>query len=231
MRRGGLFVAWANEGASLHTTPTRTGQDMITLHALQYSRATRVLWLLADLGEPCIRIDYGRTESFRAPEALKQVHPLGKSPIIEDEGQMLAESATILRYLAAKYGDDSHVPPHGTAAYWQHEALFDYVESSLAGVALPVILPAFRGKPIPDEARATLDKNLDYLSEAIGEGSLLFGDRATLADIQLSYIVALLSRLGLLSDHPAIEAYWEALQQQPGYIAATEATGPMAPPA
>lgn len=51
MRRGGLFVAWASEGASLHTMPTRTGQDMITLHALQYSRATRVLWLLADLGE------------------------------------------------------------------------------------------------------------------------------------------------------------------------------------
>ena len=203
---------------------------MVTLHALKYSRASRVLWLLADLGQPCRRIDYDRTESFRAPDALSQVHPLGKSPVIEDDGAQIAESATILRYLVDKYGDDSHTPPKGTPAYWQHEAMLDYVESSFAGAALPVILPAFRGKPVPDEARAALDRNLDYIAEVIGDGPLLFGDRAMLADIQLSYLVALLARLDLLTGHPAIVAYWDALQRQPGYIAATAEAGPMAPP-
>ncbi|MHA3979368.1 glutathione S-transferase family protein [Halovulum sp. GXIMD14794] len=203
---------------------------MITLHALKYSRANRVLWLLADLGQHCNRIDYDRTDSFRAPEELKQVHPLGKSPVIEDEGEVIAESATILRYLAAKYADDSHTPIHGSRAYWQHEALLDYVEASLAEVALQAILPAFRGKPVPQDARDALNRHLDYITRAIGDGPMLFGERAMLADIQLSYIVALLARLDLLTDHPAITAYWHALQQQPGYIAATEAAGPMAPP-
>ncbi|KUF12314.1 glutathione S-transferase family protein [Pseudoponticoccus marisrubri] len=204
---------------------------MITLHALNYSRATRVLWLLADLGKPCDRIDYERTKAFRAPEALSRVHPLGKSPVIEDDGMMLAESATILRYLVAKYGDHSHTPPPGTPAYWRHEALFDYVEASLAEVALQAILPAFQGQPVPEPAKTALDTHLDYLTQAIGDGPLLFGKRAMLADIQLSYIVALLARMDLLGDHPTVAAYWEALQEQPGYISATQAAGPMAPPA
>ena len=202
---------------------------MITLHALKYSRASRVLWLLADLGQQCRRVDYDRTESFRAPEALKQVHPLGKSPVIEDSGEMIAESATILRYVAAKYGDSSHTPPQGTPDYWRHEALLDYVEASFAEAALPAILAAFEGNPVPKEARATLDQHLDYLTEILGDGPMMFGVQPMLADIQLSYLIALLAEFDLLSQHPNLKAYWAALTQQPGYVAALEAVGPMAP--
>ncbi|MEQ6202262.1 glutathione S-transferase [Sulfitobacter sp. HNIBRBA2951] len=204
---------------------------MIKLHALKYSRATRVLWLLADLGQPCDRVDYDRTDDFGAPEPLKRVHPLGKSPVIEDEGRMIAESATILRYIVEKYGDSTHCPPKGTSAYWQHDGVLDYVEASFAEVALQAIMPAFGGEPVPEEARTALGVHLDYLTQLIGEGSMLFGDRAMLADIQLSYIIALLARFDLLGDHPTIATYWDTLQQQPGYRAAMQAVGPMAPPA
>lgn len=203
---------------------------MITLHALKYSRAIRILWLLADLGQPCNRIDYDRTDAFRAPEELSKVHPLGKSPVIDDEGEMIAESATILRYLAAKFDDDTHTPPRGLADFWRHEALFDYVEASFAEVALRVILRVFRGRPVPGDAKAALDNHLAYVTQAIGDGPLLCGDKAMLADIQMSYIIALLARFGLLTDHPKVTAYWDALQEQPGYIAAVRAAGPMAPP-
>lgn len=203
---------------------------MITLHALQYSRATRVLWLLSDLDQPCNRIDYDRTEAFQAPDDLSSVHPLGKSPVIEDDGEMIAESATILRYLAKTYGDDSHTPPEGSPEYWRHEALFDYVEASFAGVAMRAILPAFRGEPVPEDAKAALNTHLDYVSRFVGDGPMLFGDKAMLADIQMSYIIALLARLNLLGNHPNIVTYWRTLQDQPGYIAATRSAGPMAPP-
>ena len=203
---------------------------MITLHALQYSRATRILWLLADLGQPCNRIDYDRTEAFRAPDELSKVHPLGKSPVVEDDGELIAESATILRYLSTKFDDDTHTPPRGTAAFWRHEVLFDYVEASFAEVALRAIMPAFRSNPVPDDAKVALDSPLAYIAQEIGDGPLLFGDTAMLADIQISYIIALLARLNLLNGHPVIAAYWEALQEQPGYIAATRSAGPMAPP-
>lgn len=202
---------------------------MIKLHALKYSRASRVLWLLSDLGQPCDRIDYDRTDSFHAPAPLKQVHPLGKSPVIEDEGEMIAESATILRYVAAKYGDSSHMPPQGTSDYWRHESLLDYVEASFAEAALPAIMASFGGKPVPKEARDRLNQHLDYLSEILGDGPLMFGERTMLADIQLSYLMALLAEFDLLSNHPNLLAYWDALTKQPGYVAALEAVGPMAP--
>ncbi len=204
---------------------------MITLHALKYSRATRVLWLLDDLGQPCNRVDYDRTEAFRAPEALSKVHPLGKSPIIDDDGDIIAESATILRYLAAKFHDVGHQPALGTPEYWRHEALFDYVEASFAEVALQSILPVFQGKPVPDQAKTALNKHLAYITQELGDGPLLFGTTLMLADIQISYFVALLAQMDLLSDHPKVADYWDALQSQPGYIAATRSAGPMAPPA
>ncbi|WP_424928843.1 glutathione S-transferase family protein [Amaricoccus tamworthensis] len=204
---------------------------MITLHALQYSRATRVLWLLADLGQSCNRVDYERTDEFRAPDTLSRVHPLGKSPVIEDDGLTLAESATILRYLAARFGDNSHTPPVDTAEYWRHEALFDGVESTLAPAAMGPILASFRGESVPDAARAALNRQLDFISVAVGDGPLLYGETAMLADIQISYIIALLARFDLLAEHPKVAAYWDALQQQPGYIAAVRSAGPMAPPA
>ncbi len=203
---------------------------MITLHALKFSRATRVLWLLEDLGQTCKRVDYDRTSQFRAPAELSEVHPLGKSPVIEDRGEMIAESATILRYLAAKYGDESHQPQRGTPAFWRHESLFDYVESTFAGAAMQSIMPSFQGKEIPEQAKAALDKHLAYIAQELGDGPLLFGERLMLADIQISYILALLAKFDLLADHPKVAAYWQALQTQPGYIAATNAAGPMAPP-
>jgi glutathione S-transferase len=203
---------------------------MITLHALKYSRATRVLWLLDDLGQPCKRVDYDRTSDFGAPDALSAVHTLGKSPVIEDDGDMIAESATILRYLVAKFGDQTHQPPRGTTAFWQHEALFDYVESSFAEVAMQAILPAFGGKDVPKQAKAALNTQLSYISRKLGKGPLFFGATLMLADIQISYILALLAKLDLLGDHPEITAYWQGLQKQPGYIAALKAIGPMAPP-
>lgn len=203
---------------------------MITLHALKFSRATRVLWLLADLGEDCARVDYDRTDAFRAPDELGRVHPLGKSPVIQDGNEKIAESATILRYIADKFGDSSHTPPRGTVAFWRHEALFDYVEASFAEVVLQAILPKFQGKAVPEDAMAALDTHLAYIAQSFEGAPLLFGDSTTLADIQMSYPLALLARFDLLSGHPDIQEYWQALQTQPGYKAAVEAAGPMAPP-
>ena len=203
---------------------------MIVLHALKYSRATRVLWLLADLGQACSRIDYDRTEAFGAPDELGRVHPLGKSPVIQDGREKIAESATILRYLVDKFEDRSHSPPRDTTTFWQHEALFDYVEASFADVVMQAIRPKFQGKDVPHDAMATLDTHLSYIARSFQGGPLLFGDHPTLADIQMSYPMALLARFDLLKGHPKIEAYWQALQAQPGYEAAVEAAGPMAPP-
>ncbi|MFN3171633.1 MAG: glutathione S-transferase family protein [Hyphomicrobiales bacterium] len=202
---------------------------MITVHCLAYSRAIRLIWLMEDLGQPYDLVQYDRTDTFRAPEALRDIHPLGKSPVIEDGDLRLAESASCLRYLTRKFDDQNHTPEPGTPEYAHHEEMLDYVESSFAAACMSVMLPAMKGEEIAEEARETLEKHLTYIAQNLPDHGLLFGETAFLADIQMSYLLANLSVGGFLADAARVEAYWNDLQRQKGYIAATQVAGAMAP--
>ncbi len=185
---------------------------------------------MEDLHQPYKLVSYQRTEDFHAPQSLSQVHPLGKSPVMEDVDVVLAESATSLRYLTNKFGDDTHRPQTGTREHLRHEELLDYVESSFAPAAMGLLLPKLRGGEPPQEARAAMQKHLDHLAQQLTTDGLLFGKTVTLADIQFSYLLANLSGMGFLDDAPRIASFWADLQQQPGYKAAVAKAGPMAPP-
>lgn len=202
---------------------------MIKIHCLAFSRAIRLIWLMEDLSQPYELVHYDRTDDFRAPEALKKIHPLGKSPVIELDDLKIAESATCLRYLADKFEDETHRPHVGTVDYIRHEELLDYVESSFAGACMGVLLPVMGGDAPEETAIAALATHLDYIAQNLPESGLLFGDTAFLADIQFSYLLANLAGIGYLDDAPRIQQYWTELQQQPGYKQAVLAAGPMAP--
>ncbi|MBM7070059.1 glutathione S-transferase family protein [Actibacterium sp. 188UL27-1] len=202
---------------------------MIDIHCLKYSRAVRVVWLMENLGQPYNLIEYPRTEAFRAPPELSEVHDLGKSPVIKDGDLTLAESGTILRYLAHKHGDTSHQPNAGTQDFWRHEELLDYVESSFADAAMGVLLPAMTGDAPSREAKHRFQMHADHLMRDLPPEGLLFAERVMLADIQFSYLLANLSSLDALSAHPRLERYWSDMQRQPGYLAAIANAGPMAP--
>jgi len=73
---------------------------MITVHHLETSRSQRILWLLEELGVPYELKIYQRDKATKlAPPELKKIHPLGKSPVITDGGEVIAESGAIIEYL------------------------------------------------------------------------------------------------------------------------------------
>jgi glutathione S-transferase len=203
--------------------------QMMKVHSLAHSRAIRVIWLLEDLGQPYALIAYDRTDQFRAPDTLRDVHPLGKSPVIEDGTMKLAESATCLRYIVDKFGDETHRPQPQTADYIRHEELLDYVESSFAAACMAVLMPAMQGDDPSNDARQSLRMQLDYVASNLPDSGLLFDATAHLADIQFSYLLANLDANGFLDDTPRVKLFWQDLQKQPGYLAALKAAGPMAP--
>lgn len=202
---------------------------MIKIHCLAYSRAVRLIWLMEDLAQPYNLVQYERTEEFRAPDALQKIHPLGKSPVIEDGDIQISESATCLRYLADKFDDKTHRPDFGTAEYVKHAELLDYVESSFAEICMKLLLPAMQGDKPTDAALNAMRMHLDYVAQQLLDDGLLFGDTAMLADIQFSYLLANLDANGFLNDKPRMKTYWNDLQQQAGYKAAIKVAGPMAP--
>ena len=100
---------------------------MLTVHHLNNSRSQRVLWLLEELGVPYEIVRYQRQPDMRAPAELRAIHPLGKSPVVTDNGNMVAESGAIVEYLVDTYGEGRLIPPPNTPerlryTYWLHYA-------------------------------------------------------------------------------------------------------------
>ena len=203
---------------------------MLTLHHLAFSRSQRILWLIEELGLPVELVRYERTKEFRAPPELKQVHPLGKSPVIVDDDLMLAESATILRYLDGRYGDNRFSPEPGTREHALHEEWLDFVESTAAGPVLTVLLSERVGEhAAADRARPMADTALRYIAEELGEKPFLMGEQPMLADIQMSYFLAMARIAKILDKHPTLVAYLDRLEAQPGFQRALARGGPMMP--
>ncbi len=201
---------------------------MIQLHYLERSRAIRVLWLLEELGAEFELVQYQRDANHRAPTTLKAVHPLGKSPVIVDGDLVLAESSAILRYVDARCGENRFSPPQGTDAAAIHDEWLDYVEGS---AAFPIMLTLVGGMTggLSEKMHAFvapgLDAALRYIAAGVSEGPFLMGERLTLADMQLFYLVQVADRAKLLAEHPALTAYLARLMDQPGLKRAMERVG------
>ena len=96
-------------------SPTRARErPMLTVHHLNNSRSQRVLWLLEELGVAYEIQRYQRdAKTMLAPPELIRVHPLGKSPVVTDDGITVAESGAIIEYLLEKYGAAPRCPAAG----------------------------------------------------------------------------------------------------------------------
>ena len=168
---------------------------MIVLHHLNKSRSQRIIWLLEELGQPYEIKAYQRdAATFLAPPELKAIHPLGKSPVIEFDGRVLAESGAITEYLIARYAADRLAPAPDSPEYPEYLQWLHFAESS--GI-LPLLLDMFvhkDGSPmrfLPDYAKAECAKVLGYLNEVLANRHYLVGDRLSGADIMNSFLCLL----------------------------------------
>lgn len=207
---------------------------MIVVHHLNYSRSTRVLWLLEELQIDYQLVRHERLPGFRAPTSLRDVHPSGKAPIVELDGLVLAESAAILAAIDSRFGQSRLTPPAGSEAQLRHEEWLHYAEGSLA---LPLMMTLFArltggvsdllGRVIAGNAK----RQLDRLDDGLGAGGpFIMGAMFSLADIQLAYLVDLARYLGLLEDRARLMAYFERFEDRPAYVRALAVGGPMMPP-
>lgn len=225
---------------------------MLTVHHLETSRSHRILWLLEELGVPYKLKVYKRDPKTRlAPPALKKVHPLGKSPVVTDEGDTFAESGAIIEYLVERYGREAvgelaHLaPPAGTAEqrqcrFWMHYAegsLMNWMVMKLVFMSIPTQPMPFFVRPI---ARAIcngvqaklIDPNLDtalsFIEEHLSQHTWFAGKQLTMADFQMSFAVeAALSRSKTVSAYPQLQAYADRLRARPAYQRAVQKGGPV----
>lgn len=120
---------------------------MLTVHHLNQSRSQRILWALEELALPYQIVRYQREKTMLAPPALKKVHPLGKSPVIEDYGMVIAESGAILEYLQDTYDSIGRFKPADAQGKQHYRFWLHYAEGSLMPLLLMRLLFTSLGKP------------------------------------------------------------------------------------
>ncbi|MBD2080735.1 glutathione S-transferase [Leptolyngbya sp. FACHB-17] len=217
---------------------------MLVVHHLNNSRSQRVLWLLEELGLEYDIKHYQRDpETLLAPASLRQVHPLGKSPVITDGDQILAESGAIIEYLIDRYGEGRLIPPPNTAdrlryTYWLHYAegsampllllklIFDRIEQQSMPFFIKPVARLITSRVKQAFIQPQLTQHLDYL-EAELEKSLWFaGADLTGADVQMSFpIEAAVARAGLDRSRLKLIEFYDRIHSRPAYQRALERGG------
>jgi glutathione S-transferase len=206
---------------------------MLEVHHLNNSRSQRVLWLLEELNTPYRIVPYARdAKTMLAPPTLKAIHPLGKSPVIRDDDQVVAESGAIIEYLVERYGAGKFAPLRASAEFEKYRYWMHYAEGSMMP---PLLIRLYLGrvgepaKPLLERIEGQIQMHLDFVESQLGSDQFIAGDGFTAADIQMSFPVELIATQGLLRDsQPKVREWIRRLHGRPAYARALEKGGPYA---
>jgi len=218
---------------------------MITVHHLNNSRSQRVLWLLEELGLPYQVQHYQRDAATNlAPESLRKIHPLGKSPVITDGNATVAESGAIVEYLLDQYGNGRLRPAPGTPerlrfTYWLHYAegsampplllnlVFSFVARAPAPFFVRPIAKGIASKVKQSFIEPQIKLHLDYMEGELQKSTWFAGEEFSAADIQMSFpLEAAAMRGGLNASRPKLHDYLQRIHARPAYQRALEKGGP-----
>lgn len=204
---------------------------MIIVHHLENSRSQRVLWLLEELGLAYEVRRYERDpKTMLAPRALRQVHPLGKSPVIEHEGRILAETGAIVEYLVEQ--GDGRLAPTRRDEILRYRHFLHYAEGSLMPPLLVMLVIrrlGILGRPARAPIQAMIDRHLDWLETELAERPWFAGEAFSAADIMMSFpLEAARHRAGLDPARPNLTDWLERIHARPAYGAALSKGGPYA---
>jgi glutathione S-transferase len=205
---------------------------MIIVHHLENSRSQRVLWLLEELGLDYEVVRYERdSKTMRAPQSLKRVHPLGKAPVIEDDGRVIAETGAIVEYLVEKAEGRLGPPPNRDSVLLYRQFLH-YAEGSMMPPLLALLVVnrlGLLGRRARKPMLGMLAAHLDWLESELESRDWFAGEEFTAADIMMSFpLEAARSRAGLGSDRPHLTDWLERIHARPAYSEALKKGGPYA---
>lgn len=218
---------------------------MITVHHLNNSRSQRVLWLLEELSLPYEVQRHERDPKTQlAPPALKAVHPLGKSPVIVDGANTVAESGAIVEYLVDTHGHGRLKPAAGTPehlryTYWLHYAegsampplllklVFDEVEKAPMPFFIRPIAKAISAKVNQAFIGPQITTHLDYMESELKSRPWFAGPEFSAADIQLSFPLEAAAARGVVGrGRPALLDFVARIHARPAYQRALQRGGP-----
>ena len=202
---------------------------MITVHHLNNSKSQRVLWALEELNLDYKIVSYQRQPSFAAPEDIREIHPLGKAPVVEIDGYVMAESGAVVQYLAEKHGDKHFSPRPDSPLYARYLEMLHYPEGSLSP---PLLDALFDGAlQIGHEAFSQfiaqrVGNHLSYVDGMLEDADYLVGEHFSAADLQITFNLQGAAASGVLKSYPNLTDFVARMEARPAYISSIEKGGP-----
>jgi glutathione S-transferase len=220
---------------------------MIIVHHLNNSRSQRILWLLEELGLDYEIKKYERdAKTMLAPPELRAIHPLGKSPVIQDGGTIVAESGAIIEYLVERYDKGKFIPAPGTPEKLRYTYFLHYAEgSAMTPLLMKLVFDKVASSPMPffvkPIAKGIVQKvkssyimpqivqHLKYMEAELTARAWFAGDEFTAADVQMTFVLEAASARGGLGDqYPKLNAFLQRVHARPAYQRGLERGGPYA---
>ncbi len=201
---------------------------MILLHHLRIGRSIFTVWQLEELSiDYELKVYHRDPETFRAPDELRLVHPLGKSPVIEDDGLLLSESGAITSYLLEKYDQEQRFSPsRSDLAHWaEFTQWLHYPEGSVFAPLLIKMLQMRSGQAhevLEAFSAKEINLHLSYIAEKLADNEYILGRQFSAADFGISYVISLAKRLGQLDEYPSLDDYLSRNLARPAYVRALE---------
>ncbi len=207
---------------------------MLKIHHLVLSRSDRIVWLAEELGIKYELVRHIRDPAtFRSPDTLWKVAPMGKAPAIEDGDITLGESGAIVEYLLDTYGQGRLRPAKGTPEYRAYQQWMHAAESTLMVPILLEVLctltqtdsPALKGF-----SEGEYQTVFTYLNQTLESSPYVAGSEFTGADIMVAYSLHLANgrAIPMMAGHPpldrcaAIVAYLQRIEARPAFKRAVE---------
>ena len=201
----------------------------LIVHHLNNSRSQRVLWALEELGLPYEIRHYQRDAVTNlAPPELKAVHPLGKSPLLEDDGVVIEESGAIIQHLLDKYGSGRFQPAPGTPEALRHLQWMHFAEGS---AMTPILLQLYTSRlgdaaaPLQPRISEQLASHFGYLEDELRPSGHFVGDELTGADMMLSFPAEIAVMQGQGEKYPKLAQFVAAIHARPAWQVAREKGG------
>ena len=194
----------------------------LKLHHLNASRSQRLVWLLEELKVPHDIVYHKRdTQSNLAPASLLDIHPMGKSPLLEDDGLVIAETGAIAEYLMAKYDPDHKLHPRPDDK--DFPKYIEWIHAAEGAPFLPFLLSVYVGQA--ETAGAQLEariseeqlKAVKFMEKHLSENAYFGGDNFTAADCLMGFGLLFISMRPDFADYPAIKAWLENVQARPAF--------------
>jgi glutathione S-transferase len=205
---------------------------VITIYHLDTSRSERIVWLMEELGLEYKLELFQRNANGSAPDALREIHALGKAPVIRDGDTVLAESGAIVDYIVHRYAGDRLAVAPAAAAYARYIYWFHFAEGSLMSLLILALVigrvPEANASPVRTRVLERMKQTLFFIDSELAQATYFAGSAFTAADVMMTFPFTTMRHFLNydLAPYANILAYLQRIESRPAYQKAMALAGP-----